>query len=94
MRAKLAILNHCAVPFLSRAAANMFCYYYIIYSVVLDNTVFDNTVFDKTMQQQEIILALKQAISYNMGIYPVLVFRVNVTQNSDNKMPIKDIQTA
>ena len=89
MRAKLAILNHCAVPFLSRAAANMFCYYYIIYSVVLDNTV-----FDKTMQQQEIILALKQAISYNMGKYPVLVFRVNVTQNTNNKMPIKDIQTA
>ena len=27
MRAKLASLNHCAVPFLSRAAAN-FCWYY------------------------------------------------------------------
>ena len=27
MRAKLANLNHCAVPFLSRAAANL-CWYY------------------------------------------------------------------
>ena len=29
MRSELAILNHCAVPFLSRAATNL-CWYYII----------------------------------------------------------------
>ena len=28
MRAKLASVNDCAVPFLSRAAANLCCYYY------------------------------------------------------------------
>ena len=28
MHTKLAILNHCAVPFLSRAAVNLYWYYY------------------------------------------------------------------
>ena len=35
MRAKLANLNHCAVPFLSRAAANLCWYYCIIYYILL-----------------------------------------------------------
>ena len=30
MRAKLANLNHCAVPFLSRAVANLCWYYYVL----------------------------------------------------------------
>ena len=30
MRAKLGTLNHCAVPFLSRAGANLCWYYYTI----------------------------------------------------------------
>ena len=30
MRAKLATLNQCAVPFLSRAVANLCWYYYIL----------------------------------------------------------------
>ena len=34
MRAKLANLNHCAVPFLSRASANLSWYYNIIYVCV------------------------------------------------------------
>ena len=33
MRVKLAILNHCAVPFLSRAAANLCWYYYTMYTI-------------------------------------------------------------
>ena len=30
MRADLAVLNNCAVPFLSRAAVNMCCYYILM----------------------------------------------------------------
>ena len=33
MCAKLANLNHCAVPFLSRAGANLCWYYYTLYTV-------------------------------------------------------------
>ena len=31
MRAKLANLNNCTVPFLSRAVVNLYCDYYNIY---------------------------------------------------------------
>ena len=35
MRAKLANLNHCAVPFLSRAAVNLYRNYYILFHAIL-----------------------------------------------------------
>ena len=35
MRAELAGLNHCAVPFLSRAAANLCWYYYTLHLNVI-----------------------------------------------------------
>ena len=35
MRAKLANLNNCAVPFLSRAAVNLCWYHYILYFYIM-----------------------------------------------------------
>ena len=34
MRTELANLNHCAVPFLSRAAVNLSWYYLTLYTVI------------------------------------------------------------
>ena len=39
MRAELANLDDCAVPFLSRAAVNLCWYYYILYSFHQNYTV-------------------------------------------------------
>ena len=36
MREELSGLNHCAVPFLSRAVADLCWYYYIAYDVKLN----------------------------------------------------------
>ena len=44
MRAELADLNHCAVPFLSRAATNLY-WFVIIYNVAYFRTIFCNCVY-------------------------------------------------
>ena len=47
MRAKFANLNHCAVPFLSRAAANLCWYYYIYHYILLKNNCCAALSYDK-----------------------------------------------
>ena len=51
MRAKLVNLNHCAVPFLSRAAVNLCWYYYIPQSYLLSTPQTDRV--DVPMRQRE-----------------------------------------
>ena len=43
MRAELGFLNHCAVPFLNRAAANLCCYYVYVYIYKLE--AFSNCIY-------------------------------------------------
>ena len=55
MRAELARLNHCAVPFLSRAAVNLCWYYYTIYKYKQAHTFEMNTPIITVLNPENIL---------------------------------------
>ena len=72
MRAELVNLNHCAVPFLSRAAANLCWYYYSIYYKVysIQYTLYstlDVCTLDPIQIQEHVLHILLCPRYYNPG---------------------------
>ena len=74
MSASLANLNHCAVPFLSRAAVNLCWYYYIFYNKQnVDHIVL---LYLLIMHQQH-MLCYTIPRTYNIGC--AILSRVHIT---------------
>ena len=78
MRAELANLNHCAVPFLSRAAVNL-CWYYITYSfiVIKTETYTLGSVLAGSVRQK------KSEIRFGSGSAKILGSVVSYSEYSD-----------
>ena len=72
MRAKLANPNHCAVPFLSRAGANLCWYYYSLRNIV------PQSVKQKSLELHMILLAQQYVLLFYLYLSSFLQQKVNI----------------